>query len=77
MKYRIMTNDKVTDFDKESDALSLFTTEKDKVEKAEITTVDGMEIVPFVSYHICHHGEGGNTPCVIINQVTATKEKVK
>lgn len=73
MQYRIMTNDKVTDFDKEVDAQALFTTEKTKVIAAEITTVNGMKIIPTASIHICYHDEHPPKPCVIIEKVEATK----
>ena len=72
MKYRIITEKGTIDFDKLSDAQSLLQTEKTRVDKETIPT-DKMKPVPFVSYHICHHDETPNRPCVIIEKVVATK----
>ncbi len=74
MQYRIMTNDKITDFKTKADADVLFASEKTKVEKAEITTdKDGKKTIPTVSIHLCYHDEHPPRPCVIIQKVEATK----
>ncbi|KKN03078.1 hypothetical protein LCGC14_1111340 [marine sediment metagenome] len=61
MKYRVMAFDgTITDFDKESEAHTLYIEKKKLVEKAEVKG----DIVPSCSRHICYHDEAppGGTP---------------
>jgi hypothetical protein len=77
MLYRIMTNDKITDFVKESDATAFFTAQKVLVEKSEIKVDEkGIKIIPTVSMHKCYHDEKPFRPCVMIEKVEAI-EKVE
>ena len=66
MKYRVMDSEgTLADFPTEAQARALFNARKTAIDKVPAKVEMGVERIPFVHIHRCHHKEDGTSdrPC--------------